>query len=135
MSAAATKRDIARVQKLLGDQALLKTRVVATGIYADIIRAWPVDTGRSRAAWNMSARRPDVSTPADGESFQAPPPPPSLADLRLGDSVYIVNAVEYAAALNDGHSSKMPAGTVEAVAAKWAALGAHVSVAQTGIGS
>lgn len=134
MSAAATKRDIARVQKLLGDQALLKTRVVATGIYADIVRAWPVDTGRSRAAWNMSARRPDTSTPPEGESFPAPPPP-SLADLRLGDSVYIVNAVEYAAALNDGHSSQMPAGTVEAVAAKWAALGAHVSVAQTGIGS
>jgi hypothetical protein len=92
-------------------QALTAQRRIGMELFAEVTRQWPVDTGRSRYAWNASTGSPDTSIPPEGQ--YAAPAAPAFSGLKLGEAVYITNAVPYAAALNEGHSGQMPAGTVE----------------------
>jgi hypothetical protein len=90
-------------------------RKVAAGIYSDIIKAWPVDTGYSRRNWQVS-----VDTPASGTIGEPPKKngevllplydpqgQDTVLPVKKGDlDIWIVNNVEYAEALENGHSKR-----------------------------
>lgn len=97
-------------------------RRVSAGIYSDIVKAWPVDTGYSRRNWQVSANTPLEGTigeqPKKGQSavlepLYAPDGANTALPLAKGDlDVWIVNNVVYAEALENGHSKQAPNGCV-----------------------
>lgn len=105
-------------------------RTVCMNIFADIVRAWPVDTGRSRAAWQITLNSPGVgetgftpgaSTYGEGgnrdenagrATAHAMEQTNKLAGLKAEDVCYINNNVRYAIYLEYGHSKQAPRGVV-----------------------
>ena len=79
-------------------------------------RAHPVDTGRSAASWNASARR--LNAFKQPETYYGPGPERISAgkidvdSWRLGDAVHVSNGQEYIWALETGHSKQAPSGFV-----------------------
>lgn len=77
----------------------------------------PVDTGRARANWLVSANRP-VTEPADDTdpsgSATIAKAQAVVSAAKPGDTLYISNNVPYIDALNRGHSAQAPAGFIEA---------------------
>ncbi|MGI4886102.1 MAG: hypothetical protein ACRYFR_14190 [Janthinobacterium lividum] len=99
--------------------AALKTKVYA--VQADLVRetairvadniaaATPVDKGRARANWNLSAEAPDLTTTEsttqqsyDAEQFTGE-----------GKALYVSNGLPYIERLNEGSSVQAPANFVE----------------------
>jgi hypothetical protein len=93
---------------------------VSLDLWSRITRKNPVDTGRSRAAWNLAINKIDRTVPAES-GF--PPPRPASADRSVkprrpqpaipavgrigwGDTVYVTNALPYVPRLETGHSKK-----------------------------
>lgn len=106
----------------------LVVRKVAAGIYSGIVKTWPVDTGYSRRNWQVSADEPITGTIGvqpkknSGEVMEPLYDPQGQATalpIKKGDlSIWIVNNVVYAEALENGHSKQAPHGCVRiAVAA------------------
>lgn len=97
-------------------------RRVSAGIYSDIVKAWPVDTGYSRRNWQVSANTPiegTIGTPPKKNSGEVQQPlyepegQNTALPLAKGDlDVWIVNNVAYAEALENGHSKQAPHGCV-----------------------
>ena len=125
-------------------EGVRRQRIVATGIYIDLVTAWPVDTGRSRAGWIATSGSPSTFVPPElaasikGRKAKAGAKVAAISSAgggiaavgpKLGESIWSVNNVFYAVYLNVGHSPQMPAGTVEAIASKWQALGAQLAAA------
>jgi hypothetical protein len=103
-------------------------RKVSAGIYSDIVKTWPVDTGYSRRNWQVSADTPIEGTigtvPKKGsgevlDPLYDPQGQATALPLKKGDlSVWIVNNVVYAERLENGWSKQAPHGCVRiAVAA------------------
>lgn len=80
-----------------------------------IIFKSPVDTGRFRANWNTAIGAPDESTTENtdpsGSEAQA-----RCLDVLDGldpyDTVYLTNNLDYAMALEHGHSQQAPGGMI-----------------------
>lgn len=97
-------------------------RRISAQIYSDIVKAWPVDTGYSRRNWQVSANTPLEGLigepPKKGQSgvlepLYTPDGANTALPLAKGDlDVWIVNNVEYAEALENGHSKQAPNGCV-----------------------
>lgn len=117
---------VGKVMKILDIRGEMVVKKIATDIWAGITRRNPVDTGYSRAAWNIGIDKPNDSTPGKyDKNIQVPPPdqgrktePLNHAKL-LDQQTFITNAVEYVPYLEGGSSQQAPAGmvlvTVEAV--------------------
>jgi hypothetical protein len=94
---------------------------VVTDIYNDIQTNSPVDTGFSRANWNISLDDPDFTVHGErneSATYESlPAEVPSNPDLH---SVHISNGVPYIGLLEEGESDQAPAGFV-AVAVERAA--------------
>jgi hypothetical protein len=91
---------------------------LATNIYKDIIDNSPVDTGFSRANWNVSLGEPDyevhvgdMDTHSEEDSFDAPEVPTIPANPDLKD-IWIANGVPYIGLLEEGESDQAPQGFV-----------------------
>lgn len=85
-------------------------------LWTDITRRNPVDTGRSRANWNVAINSMDTSTRGlshSAGSTAALHPFPGLAALRGTDTVHITNNLPYIQALEGGHSKQAPNGFVQ----------------------
>ncbi|MBA9063895.1 hypothetical protein GGQ91_003296 [Methylobacterium fujisawaense] len=97
------------------DRADLVLRKVALDIGARVVLRSPVDTGRFRANWQYGVGRPNTATlvAADksGQSSIARIAA-GVATARLGDVIYISNALPYALRLETGWSKQAPAGMV-----------------------
>lgn len=115
------------------DEAQRVRGKIALELLRGLIRANPVDTGRMRAGWVVSAGSPSNFVPPEAEvknasssggarstvrsaySAMASGQTPRLSSLPLAIPIYVTNNVEYAGHVNDRHPSK--AGFVEAVIA------------------
>lgn len=97
------------------DRADLVLRKVALDIGARVVLRSPVDTGRFRANWQYGVSGPNTATlvAADksGQSSIARIAA-GVATARLGDVIYISNALPYALRLETGWSKQAPAGMV-----------------------
>lgn len=101
-------------------------RLVSFDIWNRVTRGNPVDTGRSRAAWNLQVGSADLAVPAEPAKGTKLPPPslPSLGYIPPGVPVVLSNNLPYIGELEKGHSQQAPAGFVQlAIDAEKAAIG------------
>lgn len=89
--------------------ALVK-KAAAFAVWNGVTQGNPVDTGRSRAAWNMAQGQADLTTPPPGN--YATPPLPAIGEILPGAPVIVSNNLPYIGALERGHSSQAPNGFV-----------------------
>lgn len=110
----------AQLQEILNNISRITESAIKAGIIYIIIEEFqrlqqetPVDTGRARAGWLISADSSAIEfVPSTGEaSYIAQSPDPS--SFLLAEVIYVVNNVEYILALNSGWSKKQPAGFVD----------------------
>lgn len=80
-------------------------RKLALEIFAELTRKTPVDTGRARASWRLTANEIDTSVEPDGVSF-SPPSTSIKKGLDLSTTYHITNNLPYIVPLNEGHSSQ-----------------------------
>lgn len=94
---------------------------VAIAALDTVVHATPHDTGQARANWQVaiSTKRPAMQpqlgkldyegdrTVAEGTALI------QSTQRRLGETIYISNALDYIQALNEGWSKQAPAGFVE----------------------
>jgi hypothetical protein len=115
-------------------------RRTAAQLYSDIVTKWPVDTGYSRRNWQVSADPPPtdvIGSPPKKVHGKAtgvlePLYSPAGADTQIPSMpkdamrIWLVNNVEYAEALENGHSKQAPYGCVRIALAQleneWAAI-------------
>lgn len=104
MSAKQFSLEIDEEFKKAVEEPLLRTVIgVAMELEERVKMKTPVDTGAARASWNGSVGQPE---------FQAKGSMTAVAGMTEPDTVYITNAMEYASALENGHSAQAPAGMV-----------------------
>lgn len=85
---------------------------LALDIYSQSIKMSPVDTGTFKGSWRVSPNKIDSSTGRDVES------PQSVrtrigSSYKLGQDLWVSNSVEYANALENGHSKQAPNGILK----------------------
>ncbi|AEP08890.1 HK97 gp10 family phage protein [Micavibrio aeruginosavorus] len=105
-------------EKVLGTQEKV-TRLIALKVFNNIVENTPVDTGRARANWNIDLNTVDVSlvdpSGMEGGSYDGTEKAlPVIGSYKLNDTIYISNNLPYIRPLNDGSSTKAPAGFVDA---------------------
>lgn len=99
--------DLAKFADELEVETEQVVRKVALDVHTKVSMKTPVDTGRARANWNVSAGSPDRSVTED-TSAQVP-------TLKKGDgeeAIYITNSLPYIGKLEDGSSDQAPSGMV-----------------------
>lgn len=106
--------DIAAFAKLVDVNQAQVVQKIALDVFARIVGNYtshrhPVKTGRARAGWGLSMTT-DIAAPPPGN--YGPPPVPNVSQLDGKAVVYILNAVPYIEALEDGHSQQAPNGMV-----------------------
>lgn len=95
-------------------KADLVVKKLAIELFKLIVLKTPVDTGRARASWNLSAGIIDTSVEPSGEYEKGQ----ALAKARLSNLpgnfrvIWITNSLPYIIALEHGHSTQAPAGMV-----------------------
>lgn len=102
-----------RIRAKLTGEVNDKTGKVVRQVYAGIVKRTPVLKGDLRASWNVSIDAPDY-TLTTGGSKENPLPPKPFPNVRITSlSVwYISNGQPYARKMENGGSSKAPAGMV-----------------------
>lgn len=113
--------------KKFTDKAEISAEKVFRGsaltIFRAVILRTPVDTGRLRANWQCS-----LNIPSGGEidgtdktgSGAISAAASKTNDAKLSDSIYLVNNLPYAQAIEDGHSQEQaPAGMVKTTISEW----------------
>ena len=88
-------------------------RFIGLTLYSEIVGGNPVDTGFSRANWNMTVGSPDFSVHGtyrkDGN--YAPQTPQIEASVEL-QPLFITNGVNYVVFLEEGSSQQAPNGFI-----------------------
>ncbi len=79
----------------------------------------PVDTGRTRANWNVGVGAPDATVdvnkfdPSGEETHErAKSVIDSITESAIGKDIFITNGLPYIGALEHGHSQKAPLGMI-----------------------
>lgn len=107
-------------------------RKVLMDLLQRIISTTPVDTGRARASWVLSAGYDDFQLPpGDYNSKFEKMIPETMSWLPASSRYVIYNNLEYIVALENGHSKQRPNGFV---AQALAALGSHIAKAAAAAG-
>lgn len=102
------------VAKAKGNADLV-VRKIALDMFARVIMKSPVDTGRFKGNWQCAIGSVPAGTVAlDDKGGTATIAKVTAAALgvKAGDVIYLVNNLEYARALEYGHSKQAPAGMV-----------------------
>jgi hypothetical protein len=89
---------------------------IAFDLHAGVVKRSPVDTGRFRANWDLTAGAPsqmidEMPDLKKGDAIS----PPTMPEVQAkeGESYFIINNLPYAEPLEHGHSNQAPAGMVE----------------------
>ena len=85
-------------------------------MFSRIVQLTPVDTGRAKAGWQVGVNTmPPGSDPGPvAKGGKAPAPKPiNIPNIQSGDTLWLVNNVQYITVLEDGHSQQAPAGMVK----------------------
>jgi hypothetical protein len=101
-----TETDIAKVMNMLEKVQADRVRSTAIKFMGHVTKETPVDTGRARANWNMSADAPDFTTTENTAI-------PDVTTAPEGKALYVTNGLPYIVKLNEGSSQQSPAGFVE----------------------
>ena len=97
-------------------------RKIALDVFSEVILMTPVDTGRARGNWQVSIgtipggtlELDDKAGTATIGKVQA-----ETLGLKAGQTIYLVNNLEYISALEFGHSKQAPAGMVRLTVQRW----------------
>lgn len=89
-------------------------RRIAFDLYGRLLLNNPVDTGRCRAAWNMTLNKANLAVPPELPPGQSYPPPalPVLPDVTPNDIIIVSNNISYIVPLEHGHSKRAPNGFI-----------------------
>jgi len=100
-------------------------RGTALGLFANIVKRTPVDTGRLRANWQSEINSPPTGTAKDtdkGGGKTIKDAKNKTFKAKLGDSIFLVNNLPYAKVIEDGSSTQAPAGMVKVTVAEFQAI-------------
>lgn len=104
------------LSKLTEEQISKVQRATGFVIYRQLLEdekrgGTPVDTGYARASWFLSSGTPKAHLPApkrDRKAKYSPPPnAATLSSVKVGEDIFITNAVPYIVFLNNG-TQKLP---------------------------
>ena len=77
----------------------------------------PKDTGQAWAGWNFTLNDKSFAIPQKPRKGEPRLPPalsvPNMKASKIGDTYYLVNAVQHIIYLNEGHSTQAPSNFVE----------------------
>ncbi len=106
----AKKIDIKNLGKVLTEElnnvSELEYKAIAFDLFGEIVKLTPVDTGRARSNWHITADNPEYST---GSSTQPAQPDYNL-DVKRFPTVYISDGLYYIGLLEEGKSKQAPDG-------------------------
>lgn len=110
------EQDLRRLADRLDVEVTTVVKRTSLDIFTRIVRKTPVDKGRARASWNISAGQPDDSVVQEaggqaGADARAQAKANAF-DLSKVQAVFITNALPYIEPLENGHSSQAPRGMV-----------------------
>lgn len=107
--------DIPALARQLQVDADIIKRKIALDIFARLLAATPVDTGRARAGWSVDTRHGSFVPPKDegGYAFDRSMNVSPYMIPKNAPVIVIYNNVEYIGALNDGTSTQAPKQFVE----------------------
>ncbi len=108
-----------RVIRLLDNMSEKAARKMVINIHRELMKETPVDTGWAMNNWWPSVSLPVTKTAGDPDNVSSAEIMGGLADIltwrfKQGPA-WIANNVPYIKKLNEGHSTKAPAGFVESV--------------------
>ncbi len=101
-------KDLVNFSKRTGVELDKTVRKIALELYDGITAKTPVDTGRAKGNWNLSAGKKNTKVNVMAKGKQG-------VSLKKGDGekpIYITNSLPYIYALEHGHSQKASAGMV-----------------------
>ena len=88
-------------------------RKIALDIDSSVILGTPVDTGRARGNWFTTIGNPSGAVDAGGSAGKAIGQlNAAVAQLKLGDTIWMANNLPYINRLENGWSKQAPAGMV-----------------------
>ncbi len=106
----AKKIDIKRLGMVLTDEiqniSELEFKALAFELFGEIVKLTPVDSGRARGNWHITAGSADFSIGSD----TSPSQPNYNLNVKGFPSVYISNGLPYMKELEDGRSPQAPDG-------------------------
>lgn len=92
------------------------TRKATQQLFTAAVNRSPVDTGRFRANWNVSAGAPNYSITPSTNKGRADSEAAKALTLPVGGITYLANALPYAERLEFGYSKQAPSGMVRLAA-------------------
>jgi hypothetical protein len=101
----------------LSDRLAQRVKAQADGLlhraYQQLVLNSPVLSGRFSSNWKVGVNEVNHETTQD-----TTPPPLTIPAFKLGDQVFITNALPYALGLEYGHSKQAPNGIAAVTAAE-----------------
>lgn len=117
--------DIRRFNEKVTKAATNIFRGTALGLFKNIIKRTPVDTGRLRANWQAEIN----SIPTDVVKATDKPGGKTIAaaqaetgKAKLGDSIFLINNLEYAEVIENGDRTHLPQGMVKRTVAEFKSI-------------
>lgn len=96
-------------------------RKAALGVFSDVIKRSPVDTGRFRANWRFAEGEADTGTTDSTDAGLAQAAANTALTAQIGTVWNFTNSLPYAERLEFGHSKQAPSGMVRLAIKSWAA--------------
>jgi hypothetical protein len=100
----------------------LAVRKIALDVFSEVILMSPVDTGRFRGNWQVAIGDVPAGTleieDKDGTATISKVQAATMG-LEVGQTIYLINNLPYAAALEFGSSQQAPGGMVRLAAQRW----------------
>lgn len=87
-------------------------RKATLDLFNAVVRRTPVDTGRFRANWNVTAGAPSYSITEATDESRASTEAAKALTLAVGGVTYMSNGLPYAQRLETGWSKQAPSGMV-----------------------
>jgi len=99
--------------KLTEEKHTKLIRMVALDVLRRVVLKSPVRTGRFRANWNVGIGSPDLSTTEETANTAMQKGAAVVEGVKDGNvAIYVSNNLDYAEALEHGHSKQAPQGVV-----------------------
>ena len=117
------KRDLEQFRAKTLDAADKERRAIAQEVLTSVVMATPVDTGRARGNWQVSANTPkrnEIDRKSPNWSTVVAQEMQNVG--KLGDSIHITNNRPYIERLEYGYSKQAPEGMVRKTLARVRAL-------------
>ncbi|MBX3490904.1 HK97 gp10 family phage protein [Parvibaculum sp.] len=105
-------------------------RKIALSAFAEVILMSPVDTGRFRGNWQVAIGNvPTGTLEIDDKEGTATVSRAQAEAMQLtpGESIFLINNLPYARALEYGHSDQAPRGMVRITVQRWQTIADEVA--------